>query len=90
MELLRAQVLLKGHLLIGAALSLVMWSSFTLPVLFSATSSSFTERMIGVLAVQPAALISALVRLAFWGPSLVQWAFAPAQYTFGMWLVPGI
>jgi hypothetical protein len=89
MHLPRGQVLLKGYLFIGAALSLVMWSSFTLPVLFSMAPSSFGEHTIALLAVQPAAVLSAVMRLALWGPSLVLWVLAPTEYAFGMWLAPG-
>jgi hypothetical protein len=83
-----ARRLLRSYLYLGALLAIAMWASFTFPVLLS--SARFSERMIGILAVQPAAIVSALVRLVAWGPSLLIWAFAPEQYSFGMWLAPGL
>lgn len=81
--------LLRWYAIFGAGFALPVWCSFTLPVLFTDAPVTMAERLIGALAVQPAALVSALVRFVFWAPSLVLWAFAPADYTFGLWLLPG-
>lgn len=80
---------LRWYGLIGTVFALLVWGSFTLPVLFTDAPVTIAERFIGVLAVQPAGLVSALVRFLFWAPSLVLWATAPENYSFGLWLLPG-
>ena len=77
------------YLRIGAAFAAIAWGSFAFTLLFVATAP-LADRLSALIAVQPAAVLTALLRLLFWLPSAVMWLMAPEQYTLLMWVAPGL
>jgi hypothetical protein len=84
-----AKRLARVYLRIGAILAALVWSSFAYALLFAATAP-LGDRLWGLLLVQPAALMSAVLRLLFWLPSAMMWTTAPDLYTLVIWLAPGL
>ena len=84
-----AKRLVRIYLRIGAMFAAIVWGSFAYTLLFVATAP-LADRLSALLVVQPAALLSALLRLLFWLPSAVMWLLAPEPYTLLMWLAPGL
>ncbi len=73
----------------GAVRAVIVWSSVADSRLFAATAP-LGDRLRALLLVQPAALMSAALRLLFWLPSAVMWLTAPDLYTLVIWLAPGL
>lgn len=84
-----AKRLARIYLRIGAVLAAIVWSSFAYSLLFAATAP-LGDRLWALLLVQPAALMSAVLRLLFWLPSVAMWMTAPDLYTLVVWLAPGL
>ena len=84
-----AKRLVRIYLRIGAIFAAIVWGSFAYTLLFVATAP-LGDRLAALLTVQPAALLSALLRLLFWLPSAVMWMTAPEQYALLMWLATGL
>lgn len=84
-----AKRLLVIYLKIGTVLAVVVWGSFAWPLLVEA-SAPLGQRLSALLLLQPAALLSAALRLVLWAPSLVAWLVVPGAYPFSLWLAPGL
>jgi hypothetical protein len=84
-----AKRLLLAYLRIGALLAVIAWGSFAWPLLFEA-GAPLGQRLGTLLLVQPAALLSAAIRLPLWAPSLVAWGLSPVPHPFSLWLAPGL
>ena len=64
----------------------ILWASYAFGPLF--VMPIWAALMVSIV-VQPVALVGALFRLCFWGPSLLLWFAYPQDYSFGKWLAPG-
>lgn len=84
---------LRAYFGIGGILATIMWASYLWPLGWGASAnlpnSTFYERSMMMIYVQPIAVLSGATRFVFWGPSLVVWAVRPSGYSFGEWLAPG-
>ena len=79
-----------GYVVGGVWFGTIVWLSYLWPVTWGAPASmGFFQQVIGVFTMQPIAILSGGVRFALWAPSLLMWALAPGEYSFGEWLAPG-
>jgi hypothetical protein len=79
-----------GYLRVGAIFGAIMWFSFLWPVLWRPPAGmGILQQAIAILALQPIAVLSGLVRCLAWAPSLALWVFARDDQTFAMWLATG-
>jgi hypothetical protein len=83
--------LFKGYICIGAVLAAIMYATFLWSIGWGAPAGmGFMAQLWANLKLEPSFLFASFIRGVFWLPALVIWMIYPGQYTFGMWLAPGL